>query len=240
MPASFTRFGTNHTSPFMPTKPSIWEFLPQPERDHIPPRNRQDRQVWPGYWIYHNRDDSISFGTEEREYFGWLPAEITRAVPESVINTIASMVCHAHRMGRKEAHDYLKQFVLEQMRVPDWPHYPMNDLRKNDSSSATTYTGQVATALINRKGEAGNQFFPCFSHSHLRTSVHCPELRASSSAKRGSCESWGKGAACSLLITCGVWVIECLNLARIRAGLPRVSTEDVSKDFKKRFWILSA
>jgi hypothetical protein len=114
----------------MPAKPSIWEFLPQPERDHIPPRARQDHQIWPGYWIYHNRDDSISFGTEQRDYFGWLQAEITRAVPESVINTIASMVCHAHRMGRKEAHDYLKQFVLEQMRVPDIPHYPMNDLRK--------------------------------------------------------------------------------------------------------------
>ena len=93
------------------------------------PRNRQDRQVWPGYRIYHNRDDSISFGTEEREYFGWLPAEVTRAVPESLINAIASMVCHAHRVGRKE-HDFLQQFVLEQMRVLDWPHYPMNDLRK--------------------------------------------------------------------------------------------------------------
>ena len=32
--------------------------------------------VWPGYWIYHYRNDSISFGTEERDYFGWLPAEI--------------------------------------------------------------------------------------------------------------------------------------------------------------------
>jgi hypothetical protein len=97
----------------MPAKPSIWEYLPQPERDCIPPR---DRQVWPGYWIYHNRDDSISFGTEQRDYFGRLPAEITRAVPESLINTIASMVCHAHRMGRKEAYNFLKQFVLEQMR----------------------------------------------------------------------------------------------------------------------------
>jgi hypothetical protein len=29
----------------------------------------------------------------------------------------------------KEAYDYLKQFVLEQMRVPDLPHHPMNDLR---------------------------------------------------------------------------------------------------------------
>ena len=101
----------------MPAKPSIWEYLPQPERDCIPPRDRKDRQVWPGYWIYHNRDDSISFGTEERDYFGWLPAEITRAVPESLINTVASMVCHAHRMGRKEAYNFLKQFVLEQMRV---------------------------------------------------------------------------------------------------------------------------
>jgi hypothetical protein len=63
------------------------------------------------------RDDSISFGTEQRDYFGWLPAEITRAVPESLINTIASMVCHAHRMGRKEAYNFLKQFVLEQMGV---------------------------------------------------------------------------------------------------------------------------
>ena len=114
---------------FMPTKPSIWE-IPTAQRDPIPPRDRQDHQIWPGYWIYHNRDHSISFGTAQRNDFGWLPAEITRAVPESVINTIASMVCHAHRMGRKEAHDYLKQFVLEQMRVPDLPHYPMNDLRK--------------------------------------------------------------------------------------------------------------
>ncbi|HEY5744302.1 MAG TPA: hypothetical protein VIS99_17390 [Terrimicrobiaceae bacterium] len=61
---------------------------------------------------------------------GWLPAEITRAVPESVINTIASMVCHAHRMGRREAYNYRKQFVLEQVRVPEWSHYPMNDLRE--------------------------------------------------------------------------------------------------------------
>ena len=68
----------------MPAKPSIWEYLPQPERDCIPPRDRQDRQVWPGYWIYHNRDDSISFGTEQRDYLGWLPAEITRADPESL------------------------------------------------------------------------------------------------------------------------------------------------------------
>ena len=32
--------------------------------------------------------------------------------------------------GEKEAHNFLQQFVLEQMRVPDWPHYPMTDLRK--------------------------------------------------------------------------------------------------------------
>lgn len=34
--------------------------------------------------------------------------------------------CHAHRMDRREAYNLLKQFVLEQMRVPEWPHYPMN------------------------------------------------------------------------------------------------------------------
>ena len=78
---------------------------------------------------------SISFGTEERDYFGWLPAEITHAVLESVINDIASMVCHAHRMGRKEAYNFLKQFVLELKRVPDWPHYSMNDLWENGPPS---------------------------------------------------------------------------------------------------------
>jgi hypothetical protein len=116
------------TLPFMPARPSIWNYLPG-RKDRVR-RVTHDRQTWPGYWIYHNRDDSISVGTEERDYFCWLPAEITRAVPESVINTIASMVCHAHRKGRKEAYNFLKQFVLEQMRVPDWPHYPMNDLRR--------------------------------------------------------------------------------------------------------------
>ena len=118
--ASLNCFQAKKPCLLMPAKPSIWDYLPQPERDRIPPRDRHDRQTWPGYSIYHNRDDSISFGTEERDYFGWLPAEITRAVPESLINTIASMVCHAHRMGRKEAYNFLKQFVLEQMRAPDW------------------------------------------------------------------------------------------------------------------------
>ena len=77
------REGLTEVGTWCPTKPLIWEFLPQPERDHIPPRDRQDRQIWPGYRIYHNRDDSISFGTEERDYFGWLPAEITRCAVKS-------------------------------------------------------------------------------------------------------------------------------------------------------------
>jgi hypothetical protein len=51
-------------------------------------------------------------------YFGWLPVEIARAVPESVVNTIASMICHAHRMGRKEAYNFLKQFVLDRCACP--------------------------------------------------------------------------------------------------------------------------
>ena len=73
-------------------QPSIWEFLPQPERDRIPPQDREDRQVYRGYWIFFNRDGSVSFGTETREYFGSLPAEIVRAVPESIINCIACTV----------------------------------------------------------------------------------------------------------------------------------------------------
>ena len=84
---------------------------------------------WPGYWIYHNRDDSISFGTEERDYFGWPPAEITRAVPESLINTIGSMVCHAHRMGRRSPR--LPEAIRSRADArASIPHYPMNDLRK--------------------------------------------------------------------------------------------------------------
>jgi hypothetical protein len=54
------------------------------------------------------------------------------------------------------------------------------------------------------------------------------------------CFNAKKGAACSLLITCGVWVIECLHFARIRVGLPHIPAEDVSKGFNKRLWILSA
>ena len=38
---------------------SIWDYLPQPERDCIPPEDREDRQVYTGYWIYYNRDGSV-------------------------------------------------------------------------------------------------------------------------------------------------------------------------------------
>ena len=51
-------------------RPSIWDYLPQPEKDCIPPQDREDRQVYTGYWIYYNRDGSVLFGTETREYFG--------------------------------------------------------------------------------------------------------------------------------------------------------------------------
>jgi hypothetical protein len=39
------------------------------------------------------------------------------------------MACHAHRIGGKQDYNFPKQFVLEEMRVPGWPNYPMN-LRK--------------------------------------------------------------------------------------------------------------
>jgi hypothetical protein len=47
---------------------------------------------------------------------------------------------------------------------------------------------------------------------------------------------------CGVFITHHLWglVIECLHLARIRAGLPHIPAEDVSKGFNKRLWILSA
>ena len=59
--------------------------------------------------------DSIFFGIEERDYFRWLPARNHSRRPESVINTIGSLDS-PRRMGRKEASNFLKQFVLEQMR----------------------------------------------------------------------------------------------------------------------------
>jgi hypothetical protein len=60
-------------------------------------------------------------------------------------------------MGRKEAYDYLKRFVLEQMRVPDLPHYPMNDLRK---VTLLRYhpTGEVTSGSA-EGGKVGNQRF---------------------------------------------------------------------------------
>jgi DNA polymerase III delta prime subunit len=57
-----------------------------------------------------------------------MPAEIARAVPESVINCIACMIFEAHRTGRREAYTYLKEFVLEKLAVPDWPLDPMPKL----------------------------------------------------------------------------------------------------------------
>jgi hypothetical protein len=67
---------------------------------------------------------------QTREYFGTLPAEIARAVPESVINCIACIIFDAHRTGRREAYTYLKEFVLEKLEVPDWPLDPMPKLAR--------------------------------------------------------------------------------------------------------------
>jgi hypothetical protein len=106
-----------------------------PEKDRIPPQDREDRQVFTGYWIFYNRNGSVSFGTETREYFGTMPAEIARAVPESVINCIACMIFEAHRSGRREAYTYLKEFVLEKLEVPDWPLDPMPKLPRTTPPS---------------------------------------------------------------------------------------------------------
>jgi ATP-dependent Clp protease ATP-binding subunit ClpA len=79
---------------------------------------------------------------EERDYFGWLPAEITRAVPESVINTIASMVCHAHRRGRKEASNFLKQFVFR-FDMSEFLHLDKVKLFMGDETGRIGRLGQV-------------------------------------------------------------------------------------------------
>jgi hypothetical protein len=96
-------------------RPSIWDYLPQPGRDYVPP---QDRQVIREYWIFYNRDGSVSFGTETQEYFRSLPAEIVRAVAESVISCIACTIFEAHRTGRREAYTYLKEFVRKSSKFP--------------------------------------------------------------------------------------------------------------------------
>jgi hypothetical protein len=51
----------SHLQGATPRHTSTWN-----RRGH---RSRQDRQNWPSYWIHHNRDDSISFGTEEPDCF---------------------------------------------------------------------------------------------------------------------------------------------------------------------------
>ncbi len=44
-----------------------------PERDRIPPRDRDDRQTWPGYCIYHNHDDFDFLRHRGAQYFSFRP-----------------------------------------------------------------------------------------------------------------------------------------------------------------------
>ena len=55
----------------------------------------EGRQVYRGYWIFYDRDGSVSFGTETHEHFGSLPAEIVRAVPESSSTPLRHAASHA-------------------------------------------------------------------------------------------------------------------------------------------------
>ena len=75
-------------------------------------------------------------------------------------------------MGRKEAHDFLQQFVLEQMCVPDIPHHPMNDLRKIELlRHCHPRAGQVTVAFLNHKVGAEVSAFSAFRAGILRTGV---------------------------------------------------------------------
>ena len=113
----------------MPRKPSIDDFDWGPFEQYDRPRDRADYQLWPGYWIYHNRDDSISFGNDVRDYFGTIPAAIAVLIPAGLVLMIAGLIAEGHRAGRKEARDYLERFVLSELEVPRWPHEPMRNVR---------------------------------------------------------------------------------------------------------------
>jgi hypothetical protein len=84
-------------------RPSIRDYLPQPEKECIRPRIGKTGRIVQDTGFTTTWDGSVLFGMETREYFGILPAKIARAVPESVINCVACIVFGAHRSGRKES-----------------------------------------------------------------------------------------------------------------------------------------
>jgi hypothetical protein len=164
----------------MPTKPSIWEYLPQPERDCIPPRDREDRQVWPGYWVYHNRDDSISFGTEEREYFGWLPAEITRAVPESLINTLPPWFATPTAWDERKLTISSGNSFSSRCECPTVAALSDERLAENDSSSVTTHAGRVITMSVSAERTAWQGQRLSYSRTAQRACFDCRRGHAES------------------------------------------------------------
>ena len=103
MPASLNRFETNNTLPFLCLQ-NLQFGSTSRNQNEIPFRRATATIVRLGPATGSTTTAMTRFPSARRSaiYFGWLPAEITRAVPESLINTIASMVCHAHRMGRKK------------------------------------------------------------------------------------------------------------------------------------------
>ena len=71
--------------------PSIWDYLPQPNRDCIPARESGRPAGLYRLLDFYNRDGSVSFGTETREYFGTLAAEIARASDRSMTVVIVGL-----------------------------------------------------------------------------------------------------------------------------------------------------
>ena len=94
----------------MPTEPSIWDSS---HKQSSPPFPRATARIvsLARLSFLTTAMTRFSFGTEERDYFGWLPAESARTVPDSLIDTIRSMVCHARTWGERK-HALAEQFVL--------------------------------------------------------------------------------------------------------------------------------
>ena len=106
---------------------------------------------------------------------------------------------------------------------------------------------RLSVFLRKERSDRGKSRLPSKVNAIIETAIkkiyftaEQPDVAAVIEEVQLKCFNAKKGAACSLLITCGVWVIECLHFARIRAGLRHIPAEDVSKGFNKRLWILSA
>ena len=107
------------------TEPSIRQFLLQQNETKFHRTPARIVKSGPATGFITNRDESISFGTGQRDYLPGLQLTALAPSPSRSSTRSPRWFATLTALGRQEAYKYSKDFVLEELAISEWPRDPL-------------------------------------------------------------------------------------------------------------------